>query len=138
MPGVTVTLENGAYRGDVLHEDAERPMTITLKSAMLNGAIRGAALTLDEGSRWSATANPDVRLAAAPSPGRIDAPAGVVIIATMRGVGDGNLPVARRRHDNGAIRAVMMRQSDRRTAQIHKRVAGKTYDKPRSKGRSPR
>ena len=69
--------------GDVLHDDHEaRPMTIYLETATLKGAIKGARLSMNRLSKWTATAASMVTLASNIEIGQIDAPAGVTITAT--------------------------------------------------------
>jgi hypothetical protein len=82
VPGITVDLRDGGYTGSILHEDSERPMTVTLDKAQLSGAIDHATVTITPGSRWTATADSTVTLAGAASPDGLDAPAGVTIRAT--------------------------------------------------------
>lgn len=79
--GVNVNLTDMAAEGDLLHEDSTRQMWVELCSATLTGAIRGAHLALDTGSKWVATGDSDITLMADASPAQFDAPAGVTITA---------------------------------------------------------
>ena len=55
--GVNVRLTDMTVSGDLLHEDTTRDMWVELRSTVLTGAIRGAHLTMDPGSKWIAAAN---------------------------------------------------------------------------------
>ena len=81
--GVNVRLTGMTVSGDLLHEDTTRDMWVELKSTTLTGAIKGANLSLDAGSKWTATADSDVTLLTDADPAQIDAPAGVTV--TVRG-----------------------------------------------------
>jgi hypothetical protein len=56
-------------------------MSLTLKNTLLKGAIRGAEVSLDEHSKWTATENSDVTLAGEMKVSQIDAVPGVKISA---------------------------------------------------------
>ena len=77
--GVCVTLKNMSTQGDILHEDDEREMWLTLTDATLTGAIRGVHLELGEGARWVASADSEVTLLGEADAAQIDAPEGVTI-----------------------------------------------------------
>ena len=81
--GVNVRLTDMTAAGDLLHEDDTRDMWVELKSTVLTGAIRGAHLAMDPGSKWIAAADSDVTLLCDVDPSQIDAPAGVTV--TVRG-----------------------------------------------------
>jgi hypothetical protein len=81
VPGIRATLKDTKLEGNILHEDPSRSMSLTLKNATLKGAIHGAELSLDENSKWTATENSDVILAAGSDVARIDAAAGITISA---------------------------------------------------------
>lgn len=90
--GVNVNLKNMDTRGDIIHEDDTREMWINLQSTQLTGAIRNANLTIDCGSKWTATSDSFVTLLGEVAPAQIDAKEGVVIRAT--GVEAGELSLA--------------------------------------------
>lgn len=90
--GVNVRLSGMTAAGDLLHEDATRDMWVELKSTVLTGAIRGARLTMDPGSKWIATADSHVTLLCDIDPAQIDAPAGVTV--TVRGGQAGEFTLA--------------------------------------------
>ena len=81
--GVNVRMAGMTVSGDLLHEDATRDMWVELASTTLTGAIRGANLSMDAGSKWTASADSDVTLLTDVNPAQIDAPAGVTV--TVRG-----------------------------------------------------
>ncbi len=81
--GVNVRMAGMAVSGDLLHEDTTRDMWVELKSTTLTGAIKGANLSMDAGSKWIACADSDVTLLTDVNPAQIDAPAGVTV--TVRG-----------------------------------------------------
>ena len=49
-PGVTLELANGNYNGDVLNDDPERSLTLTLRNATLTGKVRNATVRQDSSS----------------------------------------------------------------------------------------
>lgn len=79
--GVNVILTDMDAKGDLIHEDDTREMWISLESTQLEGAIRGANLKMDIGSKWLATADSVVTLIGEMSPAQIDALEGVTIRA---------------------------------------------------------
>lgn len=81
--GVNVTIQDMSVSGDLVHEDDSRDMWVSLHSSLLTGAIKGAMLAMDPGSRWAATADSDVTLLGDVDPAQLDAPEGVTI--TVRG-----------------------------------------------------
>ena len=81
-PGDELQLIDMSVNGDILHEDPERDMRVYMTSAVLTGAIQNAALIMDQGSRWYATADSTVVIAGDVNTEQIDAPAGVTISAT--------------------------------------------------------
>lgn len=68
--------------GDLIHEDPDRDMRITLRSTTLKGAIQNAYLELDTGSRWFATGDSTVTLLGDIDTTQVDAPEGVTITLT--------------------------------------------------------
>jgi hypothetical protein len=79
--GIQVKLKDMDVTGDVLHEDPERRMHLYLTSSSLRGAIQGAELELDPGSRWTATGDSTVTLYGTVEEAQIDALPGVTITA---------------------------------------------------------
>jgi hypothetical protein len=79
--GVNVILRNMDVTGDLLHEDPERAMWISLNSTTLYGAIINGNLTMDIGSKWTATADSNIQLLSEIDLAQIDAPKGVTIRA---------------------------------------------------------
>lgn len=77
--GVSVELKNMTVEGNILHEDDERAMWLKLTDTVLHGAICGAHLELNGGSRWVASADSEVTLMGELDPVQIDAPGGVTI-----------------------------------------------------------
>jgi hypothetical protein len=49
-PGVTLTLSNGNYTGDVIDTDPERTLTVQLVNATLTGTVTGAEIEIDSNS----------------------------------------------------------------------------------------
>ena len=81
--GVNVRMAGMSVSGDLLHEDATRDMWVELNSTTLTGAIKGANLSMDPGSKWTATGDSNVTLLTDVDPAQIDAPAGITV--TVRG-----------------------------------------------------
>ena len=79
--GVNVILNHMDVSGDFLHEDPERAMWINLNSTTLYGAIINGNLTMDTGSKWTATSDSNVHLLSWIDLAQIDAPKGVTIRA---------------------------------------------------------
>jgi hypothetical protein len=88
VAGVKTILRNSTLAGNIIHQDSARPMSVALIHASLHGAIRNAAVALDAGSRWTATADSNLTLLEVANVASIDAPSGVTISAmggTLRG-----------------------------------------------------
>lgn len=84
--GVQLTLEQTAINGDILREDTERKLRVSLEDAALTGAITGGAdLYLYGSAKWTANKNSYVVLHSDDISG-IDAMEGVIITAVA---GDG-------------------------------------------------
>jgi hypothetical protein len=81
VPGIKATLRNTTLKGNILHEDTERAMLISFIGTTLKGAIKNASVSLDAGSKWTATSNSNLTLLNAVNVSRIDALAGVTITA---------------------------------------------------------
>ena len=70
-----------ANRCDILHEDPQRVMALTLKHTKLTGRIENAVLVTDPASAWTATAESHGTITAFGPMGTIDALQGVTIYA---------------------------------------------------------
>ncbi len=79
--GIKATLKKMTLEGNILHEDTERGMSVTFISTTLKGSIKGASVSLDAGSKWTATENSIVTLVDSVDVATIDAPTGVTITA---------------------------------------------------------
>lgn len=77
--GVNVILTDMDVSGDLIHEDPDRDMWISLTSSVLRGAIVNAVLSMDRGSKWIATHDSQVTLLGSAEEAQIDALPGVVI-----------------------------------------------------------
>ena len=77
--GVSIEMKNMTAEGDIIHTDNEREMWLKLTDTVLNGAICGAHLEMDAGSRWFATADCEVTLMGELDAAQIDAPEGVTV-----------------------------------------------------------
>ena len=77
--GVNVIFTDMSVSGDLVHEDTSRDMWVSLNSTLLKGAIKGAMLAMDTGSKWVATADSEVTLLNDLDPAQIDAPEGVTV-----------------------------------------------------------
>lgn len=78
--GVNAIFANGDYEGDIIHEDTDRTMNLTLQSATVKGVIEDAYVKLD-GAKWFATGDSHICLVGAATPEQMDAPEGVTISA---------------------------------------------------------
>jgi hypothetical protein len=67
--------------GNILHEDTERGMSVALLNTTLKGTVKGASLSLDAGSKWTATGDSRVTLVGNVEVASIDASVGVTITA---------------------------------------------------------
>ncbi len=90
--GVAIEMKSMAVEGNILHGDDQREMWLKLNDTILHGAISGAHLELNKGSRWVATADSDVALMGEMDSAQIDAPEGVTI--RMRAGEQGSLKLA--------------------------------------------
>lgn len=80
--GIHVALKHMDTENSILHEDPNRPMTLTLQETTLTGAITGGVLlTMDSTSRWIATADSSVVLNGDLGAHQLDALPGVTISA---------------------------------------------------------
>jgi hypothetical protein len=91
--GIHVTLKDMDTENSILHEDPNRRMTVALEGSNLTGAITGGALlSLDEKSRWTATADSSVVLNGDLALDQIDALPGVTITAVGKEAVEADLP----------------------------------------------
>ena len=79
--GAWVELKSMTAEGDIIHTDNEREMWLKLTDTVLHGAICGAHLEMNAGSRWVASADSEVTLLGELDAAQIDAPAGVTVKA---------------------------------------------------------
>ena len=78
--GINAYVANGDYTGDIIHEDTDRTMNVTIQNASITGVIDDAYISL-EGSKWTATGDSSVCLMGDVKPEQIDAAAGVTVTA---------------------------------------------------------
>lgn len=78
--GVNAVIANGDYAGDIVNEDTDRTLNVTIQNAKVTGAIVDAYISL-EGSQWTATADSSVCLVGAVAAQQIDAAAGITVTA---------------------------------------------------------
>ena len=78
--GVNAVIANGDYAGDIVNDDTDRTMNVSILNATVKGVITDAYISL-EGSSWTATGDSSVCLVGDVKAQQIDAPAGVVISA---------------------------------------------------------
>ncbi|MBP2651892.1 MAG: hypothetical protein H6Q74_2717 [Firmicutes bacterium] len=82
--GIRATLKDMTLAGNILHEDTERTMKVTLMNTTLTGQIKNASLYLDAESKWTATADSTIvlnTLKGSFNVNKIDALPGVTITA---------------------------------------------------------
>ena len=78
--GVNAVIANGDYSGDIIHEDTDRTMNVTIQNAALTGQIVDAYLKLDNAT-WTATGDSTVCFVGDVKPEQLDAVKGVTIRA---------------------------------------------------------
>ena len=103
VAGIKATFRDAALAGNIVHLDTDRRMLVTVLGSTLAGAVRDATLSLDARSRWTATADSKLRLAAPTRLEQIDAPVGVRIDATAE---PGVLPLGQYTLRSGGMLAV--------------------------------
>jgi hypothetical protein len=81
VTGIRATLKKMIVEGNILHEDTERTMSVALSGTILKGCIKNASISLDSGSKWTATADSRVTLVGSAELSAIDALAGVTVTA---------------------------------------------------------
>lgn len=80
--GVQITLEGMKAEGNIIHEDTERKMNISLADTALKGAVTGnPVLAFYGGSVWTATSDSEVTLKNVSGADIIDASQGVTVKA---------------------------------------------------------
>ena len=77
--GSAIEMKSMTAEGDIIHTDDEREMWLKLTDTVLHGAICGAHLELNAGTRWFATSDSEVTLMGELDPAQIDAPEGVTV-----------------------------------------------------------
>ena len=77
--GASVELKSMNAEGDIIHTDNEREMWLKLTDTVRCGAVQGAHLELNPGSRWIASANSEVTLMGQADLAQFDAPEGVTV-----------------------------------------------------------
>jgi hypothetical protein len=84
--GVQATFEAMDIKGDILHEDTDRKMRISLVDTALNGAVTGnPVLNFYGASKWLAAKDSAVTVETDTALDAIDAPAGVTVTVTATG-----------------------------------------------------
>ena len=78
--GMNAVIANGNYAGDIVNEDVDRTMSVTIQNASVTGVICDAYIAL-EGSKWIATGDSTVCLVGDVKVNQIDAHVGVAISA---------------------------------------------------------
>jgi hypothetical protein len=81
VPGIHISMKDENLEGNVIHEDTDREMTLTFVNSKLKGAVENVSLTLNAGSKWTATGDSRVALAGKTDVDCMDAPVGVTITA---------------------------------------------------------
>lgn len=79
--GYKVVLSDMDVAGDILHEDSQRVMAVSMKHVKLHGAIENAVILTDPATTWVATGDSHVSITAFGPMGTIDALPGVTIYA---------------------------------------------------------
>lgn len=79
--GVKAVLSDMDVSGDIIHEDSQRTMAVTMKHTRLRGQIENAIIVTDPATCWTATKDSHVTITSAGPMGTIDALEGVTIYA---------------------------------------------------------
>ena len=81
--GIHATFKDMYAEGDIDHsvDKDNRTMTLYLESTTLKGAIKDAQISINQRSKWIATADSNVTIVGSVDLSQIDAPAGVTITA---------------------------------------------------------
>lgn len=78
--GINAVIAGGDYAGDIVNDDTDRTMNVTIQNASVRGVITDAYLALEE-STWTATGDSEVCLVGDVKESQIDAAAGVTVTA---------------------------------------------------------
>lgn len=78
--GVNAVIANGDYAGDIVNDDTDRTMNVSMLNAKVAGVITDAYISL-EGSEWTATGDSAVCLVGDVKAEQIDAAAGITVSA---------------------------------------------------------
>ncbi len=78
--GVNAVIANGNYQGDIVNDDTDRTMNVSILNAKVTGVITDAYISL-EGSRWTATGDSTVCLVGDVKADQVDAAAGITVHA---------------------------------------------------------
>ena len=78
--GVNAVIANGDYQGDIVNDDTDRTMNVSILHAKVAGVITDAYISL-EGSQWTATGDSTVCLVGDVKENQIDAAAGITVQA---------------------------------------------------------
>jgi len=81
VSGIRATFKQMTLAGDIIHGDTERTMSVAFIGTTLKGSIKGASVSLDGSSKWTATADSKVTFIDKIDVKAIDAPVGVAITA---------------------------------------------------------
>ena len=78
--GVNAVIANGDYQGDIVNDDTDRTMNVSILHAKVAGVITDAYVSL-EGSQWTATGDSTVCLVGDVKETQIDAVSGITVRA---------------------------------------------------------
>ena len=79
VAGINVALSNDTLSGNILNLDPARPMAVRFTHTTLAGVIKGATVSFDKASKWTATGDSQIALTGSVVPSQIDARSGVTI-----------------------------------------------------------
>lgn len=78
--GVNAVIANGDYAGDIVNDDTDRTMNVSVLNATVKGVITDAYIKLED-SKWTATGDSSVCLVGETAVEQLDAAAGITISA---------------------------------------------------------
>lgn len=81
VPGIKVALKDMNLKGNIIHEDTDRTMSLVFTGTTLKGLIKGASVSLDSSCKWTATGDSNVTLVGSIDIKKIDALKNVTITA---------------------------------------------------------
>lgn len=81
--GNNLVLSDMELEGDIINEDTDRTLTVTLNGTLLRGAVKEAYLTMDPSSRWISSGDSTVIVMGDAAESQFDAPPGVTITADV-------------------------------------------------------